>query len=830
MSGDHRHSSPGLDGARRPYEQPTPEEVAKAWANGKEACAQAQAAHGANGAAPSVEVANVPPEPEPGPALDSATLARLRADGVEIVVDGDEPVPADLDLDPRDLDDLRRSGLTDDTIRAAGLRTERDATNIDRALGLAWSAGHRGRFVVDGELMRVHRAALRAVEFSFYLPGASEPYASRFKASPYQRPQTARDEVTGEYRVELDDAGKPSGIRYESPTATKLGPVAQLLYFGPKSRDLDALADTSRPLYVAEAEKKQLALEQCGYLTIGLTGIWNWSDASKRRANRADHPYGKRFFLHPHFAQYVALKGRRVVIVYDHHSHKTDPAEPVAAAAFAKLLYQHGASEVRFVVPPTPEHKGIDDYLAAHGEAAVHELIASAVLLERPTSRSKQRGLDEVEAMDDNDEQPPHPATAVEVDDANWQSQLSLTDKGRVKGSTSNIETILLRHDRWRDKLSYNERSDQVLVDPGSPLTPDAVGQRAYVDRDDSRVGTFLEREYGIDISPSSPKLRGAVALVAAQKTYDPVRDYLNGLVWDGQSRLDRMLVDYFSAEDTTLNRALGSMWMISAVARAYRPGCKVDHVTILEGEQGDLKSSTVHALAGGEPNYADGLPDLKNKDAADYVRGPWIIEFSELSTLERSDVGALKGFITRLSDRYRSSYAYRTQTHPRRCVFIGTTNDGAYLKDTTGNRRFWPVETGKCQLDAMRRDRDQLWAEARARYEAGEPWWITKTEHAKAVERVQEAKRNPHAWEPKILKHLELVEARRLSDPYTTLDEVFGSTVLNVEIGRVSRADSTTAGAILHRFGWRRADRPTDPTGERLYRYRPVEGWRAKL
>src|SRR6185312_14122467 len=202
-----------------------------------------------------------------------------------------------------------------------------------------------------------------------------------------------------------------------------------------------------------------------------------------------------------------------------------------------------------------------------------------------------------------------------------------------------------------------------------------------------------------------------------------PIRSYLESLRWDGIERLDSWLCTYLGVEDTTYAWAVGARWLISAVARIYRPGVKADCCLILEGPQGTRKSTALKTLAG--PYFTDELADLGSKDSALQTRGVWIIELSELDTLSRSEVGRIKAFMSRTTDRFRPPYGKRLIESPRQCVFAGTVNHSTYLRDDTGARRFWPVVCGCIDIEQLARDRDQLWAEAKARFDQGSVWWL---------------------------------------------------------------------------------------------------------
>ena len=229
--------------------------------------------------------------------------------------------------------------------------------------------------------------------------------------------------------------------------------------------------------------------------------------------------------------------------------------------------------------------------------------------------------------------------------------------------------------------------------------------------------GMIIEQ---FNFDPLPHNVRDAVNLLCLENVHHPVREMLDGLLWDGVPRIDRWMINYLGAEDTRLNEAISALFLIAAVRRIRQPGVKFDQIVVLEGPQGSGKSTAISILAG-PGNHSD--QDLLSQDARaqlELLEGVWLYELGELGGLGRADLNRTKAFASRTIDQARPAYGHHKEARPRQAIFIGTTNDDAYLRDQTGNRRFWPVKTSTIELESLQRDRDQLLAEAAKREAEG--------------------------------------------------------------------------------------------------------------
>lgn len=301
---------------------------------------------------------------------------------------------------------------------------------------------------------------------------------------------------------------------------------------------------------------------------------------------------------------------------------------------------------------------------------------------------------------------------------------------------------------------------------------------------------------------PTKDLFYDVVTETAEQAPFHPIKEYLDGLTWDGEKRIDDWLHLYLSAADNEYTQAVGRLWLVAAVRRVREPGCKFDEMLVLEGEQGSDKSTALEVLAGGPDWFTDDLPFKQDsKVFIERCAGKWIIEFSEMSGIKKQQVEAVKAMLSRSVDTSRLAYGRVTKHVKRACVFAGTTNDKHYLKDPTGDRRFWPVQTGEIDIEDLKRDRDQLWAEAAHVEEAKEPIRLDQKLWEAAAEE-QRKRRGKDPWE-EILDDI-----KELSTGPTKIRASDVWAALGVDRGYRTQVHFDRAIIIMERYGFVHGDR----------------------
>jgi hypothetical protein len=387
----------------------------------------------------------------------------------------------------------------------------------------------------------------------------------------------------------------------------------------------------------------------------------------------------------------------------------------------------------------------------------------------------------------------------------------------QVKNCSSNVAHFLRRCPEWRGVFRYNKVAQRIELHRGGEVkqfTDDVVA--AVTD-------WFQTLPDDLAINTSDGIVLSRIRAVAYENAYDPLQDYLGALKWDGVPRLDGALETYFRAQVARSGddiseyvRTVGRRWFLSAAARALEPGCKVDTVLILEGLRTGEKKTTGFSVLGGE-FYTDQHVDIQNRDSWMVITQHWIVEFGELETFRKSEETARKTFLSQRVDKFRKPYGYEVLDYPRRCVFVGTTNKTDYLRDETGNRRYWPVESGEVDIAGLRRDRDQLWAEAVHLFKAGgkdvceacamdaedrckeHRWWLTRDESGIAEKQTEERA-------PSDAVHELLIEKLCAIPPSERPTELTITQILRLLEMDLSRGHEIRVGTVLRRARFTKA------------------------
>lgn len=399
------------------------------------------------------------------------------------------------------------------------------------------------------------------------------------------------------------------------------------------------------------------------------------------------------------------------LVVYDeglfaYSNHATDPASSRLCNAYDLVrLHLYGAQDAT-AAPDTPISKlpssvAMRDFVTSLDE--VRHLMAT----ERMTEAAQDFGI------------------TVETDEAatEWTKQLTFTRSGNIESTSHNIEVIMNNDPALVDMVRLDTFERRAVLVRSTPWR-EVSGRAYWSDADDAGLRVYLENVYGI---AARAKIEDALTLALEKRSTHPVREYLESLTWDGIPRLDSLLIDYLGAADNEYTRTVTRKFLVATVARVMQPGCKFDHMLVLTGAQGLGKTLLAQKLAGRW--FSNTLDTVQGKEAYEALEGVWIMEMGELTATKKADIEAVKHFISKTEDAFRVAYGRRKSYFPRQCTFMGTTNDAVFLRDRTGNRRFWPVgvrDTGERNVwDLTQETVDAIWAEALCRYRDGEALYL---------------------------------------------------------------------------------------------------------
>jgi predicted P-loop ATPase len=386
------------------------------------------------------------------------------------------------------------------------------------------------------------------------------------------------------------------------------------------------------------------------------------------------------------------------------------------------------------------------------------------------------------------DQADPPKDTEKQVTNATKNITMSADEKGNVYKTQANIRVALLK---LGVTLRYDEFADRTLLDGLKDFGP--VVDDAALDR----IWLLMDQRFRLQLAKELA--RTVILDVARLNKFHPVRDYLNAQRWDGVKRIDTWLTVYGGVEDNEYTRAVGALFLVAAVRRVRVPGCKFDEMVVFENdEQGTERSTMLATLAVCDEWFSDDLPlNVEGKQVIEALRGRWVVEAGELSGMRRADIAHVKALLSRQVDRARMAYGRIVSEVPRQCVIAGTTNDLEYLRDTTGNRRFWPVRCQRFDVEALKRDRAQLWAEAAAREARGisirldqKLWPMAGREQAKRLTK--------DPW-------LEALQEAGLGDMSGKISMGSIWVILDVRGGQQTQEQSCRVGKIMRDLGWRR-------------------------
>lgn len=402
----------------------------------------------------------------------------------------------------------------------------------------------------------------------------------------------------------------------------------------------------------------------------------------------------------------------------------------------------------------------------------------------------------------------------------NWQAELMVDSHDKIKNTLFNIIRILENHESWFNIFGHNKREARPVFISKPPIKTNS-NKYPQIIHEEHIISIVEWFGAELDLDVKTNYVYDAILKISKSNEYDPVIEYFDSLKYDGLELIDKWLINFAGAMDTRYTRTVSRKFLISAVARAYKPGCKVDTMLILQGDQGLGKSMLFRTLASDEW-FTDHIDKLGSKDARLQLQGPLIIELAELDAIARRDVSTINSFLTAQFDMFRLPYGRITEKFPRSCVFVGTTNPDQFLKDDTGGRRFWPVSVKRIDLKQLKVFRDQLWAEAVHAYKQGECWWLDdlEVENDAKIEQALYRQRDP--WEIEVYNYLK-TSREIINKGWITTEDLLEYAV-RVPIEKRTKYDAIRVGTILKLCGWERSRSRVE--GQRVYKYFAPDGF----
>lgn len=543
-----------------------------------------------------------------------------------------------------------------------------------------------------------------------------------------------------------------------------------------------------RPLYGLQNLKPGPVLivegEKCADVARGVFGdaisVVTWPGGSKA--------VGK--------ADWSPLRGRKVIVWPDCDAQKgkdgqllPEEKQPgvAAAEAVARALLQLEC-DVRIVAIPAPGAKPHGwDVADAIAEGWSSDQVRAFVRdhLRKPAGA--------------NDDRPPDQAPPNE----SWRGELVRGGNGALLACVPNAFLFLVNRPEWRNVLAFDDFAQRPVKRMPPPFDRGVAGE--WDAMDDSFTAFWLATRAGL-AKLSSAQAAEAAEMAARAAPFDPVREYLDGLQHDGVKRLDTWLSTYMGAPDRPYERIVGRLWLIGMVRRAHEPGCKFDYMPILEGPQGRGKSSALEIL--GHPWFGNTDFVMGDKDSMAVMQGKWLYEVAELDSMNKADTTRVKSFVSRQYDEFRPAYGRRILRLPRRVVLVGTTNQGEYFRDQSGNRRFWPIKCNDpIDLDGLRATRDQLLAEAIALWKSGARTYPTREEQDEHITPEQDAREIGDAWEEGVARYVNNTTGIDAPGDQVSAYDILVKG-LKLDAGKITREMTTRVGIVMRKLHWTKVER----------------------